>query len=119
MALTVSPLLYIARENIESVMVYVLLRACLFMKQSGMSTFLTSTMFIDRVQPPGYHERAYSSMQAAVEFNLFQPEKLRASNEISFNEIVDEFGEFWSSELPRFGEKVLQQWIEYNLSLLS
>lgn len=76
-------------------------------------------MFIDRVQPPGYHERAYSSMQAAVEFNLFQPEKLRASNEISFNEIVDEFGEFWSSELPRFGEKVLQQWIEYNLSLLS
>ncbi|KAI8972712.1 NRDE-2, necessary for RNA interference-domain-containing protein [Pilobolus umbonatus] len=87
---------YEDRENIESLMVYVLLRACLFMKQSG------------------YHERAYSILQASVEFNLFQPELFKMSNEITtYESKVNSFSDFWDSEASRFGEEGALGWSEY------
>ncbi|KAI9250894.1 NRDE-2, necessary for RNA interference-domain-containing protein [Phascolomyces articulosus] len=77
------------RENIESVMVYVFLRACLFMKQSG------------------YHERAFGTLQALVEFTLFQPHIFTLSFDITFEDMVAEFSDFWDNEVLRFEEDTL------------
>ncbi|KAI7849022.1 NRDE-2, necessary for RNA interference-domain-containing protein [Circinella umbellata] len=86
---------YEARENIESVMVYVFLRGCLFMKQSG------------------YQERAFGTLQALVEFTLYQPHIFTLSFDIIFEDMVAEFSEFWDHEVPRFGEKGAKGWKEY------
>ncbi|KAI8393343.1 NRDE-2, necessary for RNA interference-domain-containing protein [Radiomyces spectabilis] len=86
---------YEARETIESVMVYVFLRACLFMKESG------------------YHEKAFGSLQALIEFVLFQPQLYRISAEIPFRNMLTEFDEFWDSEVARFAEKGALGWHEY------
>ncbi|KAI9489261.1 NRDE-2, necessary for RNA interference-domain-containing protein [Zychaea mexicana] len=84
-----------ARENIESVMVYVLLRACLFMKQAG------------------YHERGFGTLQAVVEFTLFPPRIFSMSLDITFEDMLAEFSDFWDSEVLRFGEKGAKGWKEY------
>ncbi|KAI7885758.1 DUF1740-domain-containing protein [Lichtheimia hyalospora FSU 10163] len=86
---------YDERENIESVMVYVFLRGCLFMKQAG------------------YHERAFGCLQAIVEFTLFQPQSLRSSEDTSFGDLIDEFCEFWDTEVARFGEEGAKGWHHY------
>lgn len=85
---------YEARENIESLMVYILLRACLFMKQSG------------------YQEKAFSVLQAAVEFNLFPPAIFDVKSSL-FEDKVKAFVDFWDSEALRFGEKDAPGWHEY------
>lgn len=85
---------YDDRENIESLMIYMMLRTCLFMKQSG------------------YHERAIAILQASIEFNLFQPQLFN----ISLNkqtEKLNSFADFWDSEVARFGEEGALGWNEY------
>ncbi|KAL9542170.1 hypothetical protein MBANPS3_008745 [Mucor bainieri] len=81
------------REDIESLMVYILLRACLFIKQSG------------------YQEKAFAILQAAVEFNLFQPVNFAMKH--SSADKVNAFVEFWDSEVLRFGEAGALGWREY------
>lgn len=83
-----------ARENIESLMMYILLRACLFMKQCG------------------YQEKAFAVIQASVEFNLFQPQlfNMVASR---YEEKLNAFVDFWDSEVLRFGEAGALGWQEY------
>ncbi|CAO0790696.1 unnamed protein product [Mucor circinelloides] len=81
------------REDIESLMVYILLRACLFIKQSG------------------YQEKAFAVIQAAVEFNLYQP--VNFTMRYSPEEKINAFVEFWDSEVLRFGEKGALGWHEY------
>ncbi|KAI8340046.1 NRDE-2, necessary for RNA interference-domain-containing protein [Chlamydoabsidia padenii] len=83
------------RENIESLMVYVVLRLCLFMKQAG------------------YQERAYATIQALVEFCLFQPLAYRMSPSSTLSRQVSDFSKFWDSEVPRFGEANAQGWNSY------
>ncbi|CAO3613577.1 unnamed protein product [Cunninghamella blakesleeana] len=80
------------RENIESVMVYIVLRLCLFMKQSG------------------YQERAIASIQAIVEFSLFQPLIYSMSTNSTLSQMIQDFCNFWDSEVPRFGEKGAKGW---------
>lgn len=75
-------------KDVEDLMVYVLLRACLFMKQAG------------------YQEKAFAIIQAIVEFNLFAPNRISGSK-------VDAFSEFWDSEVPRFGEEGALGWSAY------
>ncbi|KAG2234395.1 hypothetical protein INT48_003622 [Thamnidium elegans] len=82
------------RENIESLMVYILLRACLFMKQCG------------------YHEKAVGLIQALVEFNLFQPQLFQYKSS-RFEKKVNAFADFWDSEALRFGENGALGWHEY------
>lgn len=77
-------------EDMEALMVYVLLRACLFMKQAG------------------YQERAIAAMQAVVEFNFFQPRILDGDERK-----VQVFGDFWDSEVLRFGEEGARGWHEF------
>jgi hypothetical protein len=76
-------------EDMEGLMVYVLLRACLFMKQAG------------------YQERAFALMQAIVEFNFFQPSILEGDRK------VQAFVDFWDSEVLRFGEEGACGWHEF------
>ncbi|RCH81049.1 hypothetical protein CU098_002769, partial [Rhizopus stolonifer] len=66
------------KEDIESIMVYILLRACLFVKQSG------------------YQEKAFAILQAAVEFNLFQP---RIFEMTGLEQKKRWFTEFWENWL--------------------
>ncbi|CAO3697494.1 unnamed protein product [Rhizopus microsporus] len=75
------------REDIECLIVYIILRTCLLMKQSG------------------YIERAYSVFQAIVEYNLFAPAGIQDK--------LGAFMEFWDNEVPRFGEKEAQGWNTY------
>lgn len=82
------------REDIESLMIYILLRACLFIKQSG------------------YQEKAFAIIQAAVEFNLYQPVNFTMDQRQS-EEKVNAFVEFWDSEVLRFGEEGALGWHEY------
>ncbi|CEP11433.1 hypothetical protein [Parasitella parasitica] len=82
-------------EDIESLMVYILLRACLFIKQSG------------------YQEKAFAIIQAAVEFNLYQPVNFIQASEQKFEDKVNAFAEFWDSEVLRFGEEGALGWHEY------
>ncbi|KAF1799857.1 NRDE-2, necessary for RNA interference-domain-containing protein [Mucor lusitanicus] len=86
------------REDIESLMVYILLRACLFIKQSG------------------YQEKAFAIIQAAVEFNLYAPVNFsmkHVEQQHTAQEKVDAFVEFWDSEVLRFGEAGALGWHEY------
>ncbi|KAG0944610.1 hypothetical protein G6F29_004478 [Rhizopus arrhizus] len=78
-----------SREDKECLCVYVVLRACLMMKQAG------------------YYERAYSIMQAIVEYNLFTP--------AGMTDKLNAFMEFWDGEVPRFGEEGAQGWCQYVL----
>lgn len=83
-----------SREDIESLMVYILLRACLFMKQCG------------------YQERAFALIQALVEFNLFQPQLFNMTS-TRFEDKVNAFADFWDSEVFRFGEEGALGWQEF------
>lgn len=83
-----------ARENVESLMVYILLRTCLFMKQCG------------------YQERAFAMIQASVEFNLFQPQLFNMASS-GYKDKLNAFSDFWDSEVLRFGEEGALGWQEY------
>ncbi|RCH97051.1 hypothetical protein CU098_008002, partial [Rhizopus stolonifer] len=76
-------------EDMECLCVYVLLRACLMMKQAG------------------YQERAFSVIQAIVEYNLFSPPGI--------TEKTNAFMDFWDQEVPRFGEQEARGWRQYYL----
>ncbi|KAG2181353.1 hypothetical protein INT43_008936 [Umbelopsis isabellina] len=87
---------YAEREDAESIMIYVFLRCCLFLKQSG------------------YVERAFGCYQAIIEMNLFPPRIFTMANlQITFDEMVMEFEMFWDSEVPRFGEQGATGWQEF------
>jgi len=87
---------YSEREDAESIMIYVFLRCCLFLKQSG------------------YIERAFGCFQAVMEINLFPPRIFTMANlQITFAEMLMEFETFWESEVPRFGEQGAKGWQEF------
>ncbi|BEI89274.1 uncharacterized protein CcaverHIS019_0206360 [Cutaneotrichosporon cavernicola] len=84
-------------EAREENQVYLLLRACLFLKAAG------------------YGERALAVMQAAMEVTFFKPAYLRPpippfDRERWFSGILMEFEDFWDSEVPRIGEHGAQGW---------
>lgn len=86
------------------------------MKQSGKFY----TVDINRIRniywtTLGYHERAFGTLQAQVEFSLYCPQVFEVSTEISFEDMVAEFDEFWDSEVPRFGEKVCNCFVHRTL----
>ncbi|WVQ97651.1 hypothetical protein IAU59_004765 [Kwoniella sp. CBS 9459] len=75
----------------EENLLYLFLRACLFLRQSG------------------YTERALAAFQAQMEITFFKPGHLRQRPESYsltswFDKIQSEFEEFWDSEAPRIGE---------------
>ncbi|ORX54932.1 DUF1740-domain-containing protein [Hesseltinella vesiculosa] len=82
--------------RVESVMVYILLRYCIFVKQSG------------------YKEKAFSMIQAIFEFNFYQPMLFQYQPSITITQMVSEFAKFWDSEVPRFGEEGAQGWQDYH-----
>ncbi|CAG8460298.1 12938_t:CDS:10 [Ambispora leptoticha] len=79
-------------EEIEEIMIHVFIRLCHFLIQSG------------------YSERAYACLQGVMEMNFFLPEMLKGK---SYEERLSKFGEFWETELPRFGEKGAKGWMYY------
>ncbi|GMK55153.1 hypothetical protein CspeluHIS016_0202090 [Cutaneotrichosporon spelunceum] len=84
-------------EAREENQVYLLLRACLFLKAAG------------------YTERALAVMQATVEVTFFKPAYLRPpappfDRERWFDGVLMEFEDFWDSEVPRLGEQGAQGW---------
>lgn len=85
-------------------MVYLFLRVCLFLKQAG------------------YAERALGAFQALIEVTFFKPDHLRApappfDQELWFMGVMQEFEDFWDSEIPRIGEKGGKGWKEMHASL--
>ncbi|KAH8548370.1 NRDE-2, necessary for RNA interference-domain-containing protein [Umbelopsis sp. PMI_123] len=87
---------YAEREDAESIMIYIFLRCCLFLKQSG------------------YIERAFGCFQAIMEINLFPPRIFTMQNlQITFSEMLMEFEMFWDSEVPRFGEPGAKGWQDF------
>ncbi|WVF70250.1 hypothetical protein IAT40_005039 [Kwoniella sp. CBS 6097] len=81
----------------EENLLYLFLRACLFLKQSG------------------YNERALAAFQAQIEITFFKPDLLRHRPESSspsgwFEKIQSEFEDFWESEAPRIGDSGALGW---------
>ncbi|WVQ61954.1 uncharacterized protein L199_000087 [Kwoniella botswanensis] len=79
----------------EENLVYLFLRACLFLKQAG------------------YTERALAMFQAIMEITFFKPDHLRISSSsahIRFDDVLDEFEGFWDTEAPRIGEPGSKGW---------
>ncbi|OZJ02841.1 hypothetical protein BZG36_03228 [Bifiguratus adelaidae] len=90
-------------ENVEQSLVYVFLRACLFMDQSG------------------YNEQAIASMQALFELNFYMPDNLRqlhlhGAGKETFEQVLGELEVFWEAEVPRFGEEAAQGWLNFDAS---
>lgn len=85
-------------------MVYLFLRVCLFLKQAG------------------YSERALGAFQALMEITFFKPDHLRApappfDRVLWFTGVLQEFEDFWDSEIPRIGEPGGKGWKEMHASL--
>lgn len=85
-------------------MVYLFLRVCLFLKQAS------------------YTERAMGAFQALMEITFFKPDHLRApappfDRELWFMGVLQEFEDFWDSEIPRIGEAGGKGWKEMHASL--
>ena len=72
--------------NSEYCKIYLLLRATIFLRQSG------------------YTERAIAIWQALLELNLFRPPGLQAVEE------MQHFEKFWDSEVARLGEPAAKGW---------
>ncbi|KAL1408845.1 hypothetical protein Q8F55_005659 [Vanrija albida] len=84
-------------EAREENQVYLLLRTCLFLKQTG------------------YTERALAIFQALMEITFFKPDHLRAprppfDQQRWFRGVLEDFEYFWDSELPRIGEAGCKGW---------
>ncbi|KAF9962992.1 hypothetical protein BGZ70_007734 [Mortierella alpina] len=78
--------------KIECVMVHVIARNWMFLKQAG------------------YGERAQGVLQGQVEFLFNMPKSLLSE---AWEIQIGSLGEFWDSELPRFGEKDAKGWSHY------
>ncbi|KAK8866141.1 hypothetical protein IAR55_001292 [Kwoniella newhampshirensis] len=81
----------------EENMVYLFLRACLFLKQAG------------------FAERAFAAFQALMEITFFKPDHLRrqpspADRAKWFDAVLSEFETFWDSEASRIGETGARGW---------
>ncbi|OCF54309.1 hypothetical protein L486_08223 [Kwoniella mangroviensis CBS 10435] len=79
----------------EENLVYLFLRACLFLKQAG------------------YTERALAMFQAIMEITFFKPDHLRTSPSSAptrFDDILDGYEKFWDTEAPRIGEPGSKGW---------
>ncbi|WRT64373.1 uncharacterized protein IL334_001305 [Kwoniella shivajii] len=81
----------------EENLVYLFLRACIFLKQAG------------------YSERALASFQALIEITFFKTDHLRVSsngptNLTWFAAVLDQFEQFWDTECPRVGEVGSKGW---------
>lgn len=90
-------------ETREENMVYLFLRVCLFLKQAG------------------YAERALGAFQALLEITFFKPDHLRApappfDRGLWFAGVMQEFEDFWDSEIPRIGEDGGKGWKEMHAS---
>ncbi|CAO3567664.1 unnamed protein product [Mortierella alpina] len=84
--------LQIQLVKIECVMVHVIARNWMFLKQAG------------------YGERAQGVLQGQVEFLFNMPRSLLSE---AWEIQTGSLGEFWDSELPRFGEKDAKGWSHY------
>lgn len=94
----------ISDEAREENQVYLLLRACLFLKQAG------------------YAERALAIFQALMEVTFFKPDYLRPpmppfDRQMWFTGVLTEFEDFWDSEVPRIGETGSKGWKETHSSV--
>lgn len=69
--------------------------------------FLRMTRF---VYDTGYRELAVAAWQAVLELNLNRPLTL---SDASSTEVMDQFKDFWESEVPRIGEDSAQGWAHY------
>ncbi|WWC66161.1 uncharacterized protein I206_100062 [Kwoniella pini CBS 10737] len=90
----------------EENMVYLFLRAALFLKQAG------------------YTERALASFQALIEITFFKPDHLRQPSGItlthdSFDKALGEFEKFWDTGAPRIGETGSKGWQNTTSNLVS
>ncbi|KAG5437565.1 hypothetical protein PCANB_000993 [Pneumocystis canis] len=81
------------KETIEEIILYILARIWFYMKEAG------------------YLENSIASIQALIEFNFFRPDT--SSGDI-YNDYLQEFEEFWESEVPRFGENGAKGWKNYH-----
>ncbi|CED84838.1 Uncharacterized conserved protein [Phaffia rhodozyma] len=77
------------KEDLEGIMVYLVLRGCLAMKEAG------------------YIEQATAVFQAQMELTFFTPSHLQTQ---TFQQKLDALATFWDSEAPRFGESSSVGW---------
>nr|XP_031858056.1 uncharacterized protein CI109_006498 [Kwoniella shandongensis]KAA5525128.1 hypothetical protein CI109_006498 [Kwoniella shandongensis] len=81
----------------EENLVYLFLRACLFLKQAG------------------FGERAFAAFQGLMEVTYFKPDHLRRQPSLSgratwFESVQSEFEAFWDTEAPRIGDSGARGW---------
>ncbi|KTW31513.1 hypothetical protein T552_00155 [Pneumocystis carinii B80] len=81
-------------ENIEEIIQYVLIRIWFYMKEAG------------------YIENSIASVQALIEFNFFMPDSFLCN--VNNASCLQDFEEFWDSEVPRFGEDEAKGWKKYD-----
>ena len=79
------------QPDLNSNLIYVLLRCTLFMRESG------------------FREHATAIWQALLEFNFFAPSQSPSATE----ESLSLFEDFWESEVPRVGEEEAKGWSNY------
>ncbi|WVW82554.1 hypothetical protein I302_104565 [Kwoniella bestiolae CBS 10118] len=84
-------------QAMEENLVYLFLRACLFLKQAG------------------YSERSLAMFQAIMEITFFKPAQLHgayvhSSLSTSFDKVLNAFEEFWDTEAARIGESGSKGW---------
>jgi hypothetical protein len=72
-------------------LIYVVLRATIFMNESG------------------YSEISIAVWQALLEFNICWPKAVDQSQ----NELLESFKDFWESEVPRLGEQDARGWKDF------
>ncbi|EMR10552.1 hypothetical protein PNEG_01258 [Pneumocystis murina B123] len=81
-------------ENIEEIIQYILIRIWFYMKEAG------------------YTENSIASIQALIEFNFFMPNNFLSNiNDVN---CLQDFEQFWDSEVPRFGEDGAKGWKNYH-----
>lgn len=96
---------YSRREQLESVLVYIFLRACSFLRDAGHS------------------EAAITAFQAIMDLNFYRRKKLNveipehATYEQEHDLSLEALREYWDAEKPRFGESLgLARIPEHNVS---
>lgn len=87
------------KEKLEDIILYVFLRATLFMREAG------------------YVELAIASFQCMLELNVFNPLITPPPNtEVAHEQLLGKLEEFWDSEVIRIGEPGAKGWAAYVIS---
>ncbi|QSL65394.1 hypothetical protein MERGE_002704 [Pneumocystis wakefieldiae] len=81
-------------EKIEEIIEYIIIRIWFYMKEAG------------------YIENSIASIQALIEFNFFMPNNFLCN--INNSNCLQDFEQFWDSEVPRFGEDGAKGWKNYH-----